>query len=1184
MLQRCASRERRTVVRVAKEKDGDPNLNATPPPFAFGDLAIPITTRERLSEHSRPPEMMRRRRRAPKAPELEHEHVVTMSVADFARRENPNDADAPILTHIDRASTSGRRVYTETVPIQPPSPVKNYKKRRATQESEIELPAEGPDAAPAYDPAEYNSDDERYDMFPDTSPKASRKLRRLRGMFEPSLNKWRPLRGDFLDELLRRDGCGGAHHACAECSASEDATFRCTCCFGVHLYCQQCIVALHRANPLHIVEHWDGTCFEKVPLKDLGLRVQLGHAGCVKPRPAPENFVVLDTNSIHEVAVDFCGCSQAVLHGEPYVQLLRAGWYPATVDKPQTAATFAVLDLFHALTLQAKTTMYDFYVTLERMTNSAGLKPPHRYSEFLQMTRQYRHILLLKRAGRGHDPSGVYGTQPGECAVLCPACPRPGVNLPEDWHEAPPEKKFLYIIFIALDACFRLKRRLVSSDLRDPGLGTGWAYLTETQPYREFLLTVTDQKEMSTCSGLAALDYANTKFSRGYSSTGVGMGVCARHEFVQPTGVGDLQKGERYANMDYIFASLARHIDPRLFKVVSYDIVCQWWKYLKGRLAKLPPHLRLYIVMKLMHFVIPKMHIHSHTVACQVLFSLNFLLGAGQTDGEGIERPWANIGAVATSTREQGPGFRHDTLDDHWNYWNWVKLILLARLLRRKLDNAKVQAAAQKDAFESFSQQQGEERVTAWRHMVDEFDADNTKPNPYAAEIHGLSEGQVRLQFAEEEKKRVEEGVPSLHDVSPSSFIYAGLALEEEQRRVRVQAELKKAKTTGQQITMTGVRRKLARGIQRFRKLQGIYTPSALQAAARVRVPTEPGQPPPEELPEDTCLFLPAALSEEERKSCLPGLVEIEAMARDAQCRTALVRLRNQLHIKSRLLLYKKNHSKIRLHSEKYQAAWRAIRQLKGGDATKVGWAKLRKQDIRMMEDPEELTKREEKRKKRDERRRIREERLRAEGEWVPYDAPAVAQEEEEEQHEGSDEEERRRAEGRICERYRGFGKRQVGRTDTLGHPALRIEWAKAYARSRRWTEEVQLLEEEARRICVSFDYTADLWTQRRQAVDLRTVSAEVAEGAKAYATRQARMFREMKHRAKITLTEPKLANGKKRQRRRRRRRGGGGGGEEEEEEDVDEVGDWVGEGNVGERGNVGSDEEYWEGGEDDVD
>jgi hypothetical protein len=110
---------------------------------------------------------------------------------------------------------------------------------------------------------------------------------------------------------------------------------------------------------------------------------------------------------------------------------------------------------------------------------------------------------------------------------------------------------------LALDACFHLKRGLVSSELKDTGLGTGWAYFTENTPYRSYLLTVTDQKEVSenakgnkgiltrTCSGLAALDYANTKFSRGYSTTGVGMGVCARHEFIQPNGVGDLQKGER---------------------------------------------------------------------------------------------------------------------------------------------------------------------------------------------------------------------------------------------------------------------------------------------------------------------------------------------------------------------------------------------------------------------------------------------------------------------------------------------------------------------------------------------------------------------------------------------------------------------------------------------------------------
>jgi hypothetical protein len=39
----------------------------------------------------------------------------------------------------------------------------------------------------------------------------------------------------------------------------------------------------------------------------------------------------------------------------------------------------------------------------------------------------------------------------------------------------------------------------------------------------------------------------------------------------------------------------------------------------------------------------------------------------------------------------------------------------------------------------------------------------------------------VRLQFSEEESKHTDLGMPTLHDVSPSSFIYAGLELEEEQ-------------------------------------------------------------------------------------------------------------------------------------------------------------------------------------------------------------------------------------------------------------------------------------------------------------------------------------------------------------------------------------------------------------------
>ncbi|KAJ6513582.1 hypothetical protein C8R47DRAFT_962737 [Mycena vitilis] len=894
------------------------------------------------------------------------------------------------------------------------------------------------------------------------------------------MDRWmRLLRDIFLMQLLRRDGCGKASTTlCPRCKVTGNLPkYRCRECAGGLLLCRSCCLDEHVSNPLHMIEEWNGIFFDRRPLKEMGQRIQLGHSlgeRCLNPHGGHTGFVVLHDNGIHTVDIDFCGC-EGEGRTEHYLQLLQFGWFPATDERPQTAASFQVLDNFHLHTLQAKTTAYDFYAVLERLTNNAGVKPPDRYQVFLRMARQYRHLLLLKRAGRGHDITGVWGTAAGECALQCPCCPDPKVNLPEGWDNAAPEDRFLYVFFLALDACFRLKRRMISNEIRDPGLGTGWVYVMENAPYRHFLLKVTDQKEMSTCSGLAALDFANTKFSRGYSTTGVGMGVCARHEFVQANGVGDLQKGERFANMDYIFGSILRHKDSRIRKIISYDIVCQWWKLLADRMILLPPLVRLALVLSLFRFVIPKMHIHAHTLACQVQFSLNLVPGSGQTDGEGIERPWATIGAIATSTRVSGPGARHDMLDDHWNFWNWLKTIGLALILRRRLDAARLEQARQREAFTSFSVQQAD-RVPTWKEMVETFERDPSKTNPYTSEVKGLTEMEVRLQYAKEEEEDALRGVPSLHEVTPSGFITAGLDLEEQQY----------AQTTAMQINMRALRTKLNRDVDRFRKLQATYTPGAIQAlAARVA----PGG----ELVEDTPLMLPSAMTVEQRAAggCSSKLLDIEKSLRGAQCRTALVRLRRQLHIKSRLLLYKKNHSraqhmntrsrtivarnesKIRLHSEKFQMAWEAQLRIAGGEAG-MEWPRLRKADIRCMQDAEQGG-----------------ESVR-EVSWIWTVAGTAG-------------------------------------TDEELEDALRIEWAKSWARSRRWTEEVRLLEEEWRRLPVTFAYRQQQWVDRAAAVQVGGVDVEIAEGRIAYALKQANLYKKLAEQGEVTRTEVKLARGKKR-------------------------------------------------------
>ena len=133
--------------------------------------------------------------------------------------------------------------------------------------------------------------------------------------------------------------------------------------------------------------------------------------------------------------------------------------------------------------------------------------------------------------------------------------------------------------------------------------------------------------------------------------------------------------------MDYIFASILQHYSTRLQKVVSYDIVCQWYKNLLERLKTLPSQLRPKIKEGSLSYAIPKLHIYSHKPPCQTEFSLNYLPGSARVDGEGIKHTHSNTGPVCNSTKQMGPGSRHDTMDCHWAHWNWQKLVGLGKSL-----------------------------------------------------------------------------------------------------------------------------------------------------------------------------------------------------------------------------------------------------------------------------------------------------------------------------------------------------------------------------------------------------------------------------------------------------------------------------------------------------------------------
>lgn len=109
--------------------------------------------------------------------------------------------------------------------------------------------------------------------------------------------------------------------------------------------------------------------------------------------------------------------------------------------------------------------------------------------------------------------------------------------------------------------------------------------------------------------------------------------------------------------------------------LISYDIACQWIKYLEERFklysvsSSFDLSLFLYLVV-----VIPKFHLAGHGKDCQLKFNINYTKGAARMTGEMIESGWAQSNSLALWTRESGPFARRAVLDDHWGAENWLKL------------------------------------------------------------------------------------------------------------------------------------------------------------------------------------------------------------------------------------------------------------------------------------------------------------------------------------------------------------------------------------------------------------------------------------------------------------------------------------------------------------------------------
>ncbi|KAH8999945.1 hypothetical protein EDB86DRAFT_2802164 [Lactarius hatsudake] len=386
-------------------------------------------------------------------------------------------------------------------------------------------------------------------------------------------------------------------------------------------------------------------------------------------------ITMVNQTGVFEMEVLFCVCPNAGTNDE---QLLQAGIFPSTFRHIETAFTFSVLDDFLADNLECKTTAQQYYSKLQSITNRMFPdNVPNLYKQLLRASRQWRDLKNRIQSGLGHQPDGD-STIDGSMAIFCPACPQPGINLPENWKERYHDDPYAFMYKNQLIRTFIMDGNFSAEHMRcrtgdaDLPLSAGMAFMANPNSYKAHLHSGQEIVQPSTCNTYRAIEQANSSHPH-LDVTGIGATACC-HGFFVPTSVVDFQKGERQINMDYsLCKALSYNMEDIPVALVMYDIMCQYGVHFQEWVER-SPELSLSSSLQL-RTGIGLFHIHGHQDSCLPRFSPSYIPGAKQVDGEIIETLWAPLNNISRSIRGMSLAHRQEVLDAHMNHSNWKKMV-----------------------------------------------------------------------------------------------------------------------------------------------------------------------------------------------------------------------------------------------------------------------------------------------------------------------------------------------------------------------------------------------------------------------------------------------------------------------------------------------------------------------------
>ena len=164
--------------------------------------------------------------------------------------------------------------------------------------------------------------------------------------------------------------------------------------------------------------------------------------------------------------------------------------------------------------------------------------------------------------------------------------------------------------------------------------------------------------------------------SKACDITGIVAIACARHGCFAPNSISDLQHGEQQKNVDWAFLEAIRttSVDRDQAVMLMYDIICQYFIYLRDRIGHLLPS-GLDIDRAIGSF-----HVHAHKKMCFFRFAPYFIPGTGVVSGEICEALWSSLNTITPATRTATLAHRAEIIDDHAAESNHKKMLGIGRL------------------------------------------------------------------------------------------------------------------------------------------------------------------------------------------------------------------------------------------------------------------------------------------------------------------------------------------------------------------------------------------------------------------------------------------------------------------------------------------------------------------------